>query len=84
MIQNQAAESNGLKPPFTSKNGINFRCPKCAGALKYDIREGKLRCEQCSQLLPVGELPDPVAEAGGGHRDIPGAEMLSRFRSQKR
>lgn len=61
MSQNQAAENNGLKPPFTSKNGINFRCPKCAGALKYDIREGKLRCEQCSQLLPVSELPDPSA-----------------------
>ena len=39
---------------------------------------------QVHRKREIGELPDPVAEAGGGYRDIPGAEMLSSFRSQKR
>ena len=72
MNQNQAAESSGLNRSFTSENGINFRCPRCAGALKYDIcdtREGQLRCEQCSQLFPVSELKDPTVSKKGARSE---------------
>ena len=61
MEQNQASKSSGPRRPVTSETGVNFKCPQCAGALKYDIQERKLRCEQCSSLFLVSKIQDPTA-----------------------
>ena len=30
-------------------DGKRFGCPGCGGGLRYDIAQGRLRCESCGQ-----------------------------------
>ena len=40
------------------KEGRRFSCPSCAGGLRYDIAERKMRCDRCEKTITVAELPD--------------------------
>ena len=46
-------------PPFTVPPGINFKCPRCAGAVRYSITHGKMICERCDGQFPVSAFSDP-------------------------
>ena len=63
MDQNQTAENSGQRRDrhFTEETGINFKCPQCAGSLKYDIDRRGLLCGQCGSLFQVDKIKDPTA-----------------------
>lgn len=65
----QTAKNKGRERsrPVILKTGINFKCPQCAGLLKYDIGDQKLSCEQCGSKFPVGTIPDPSANENTAH-----------------
>ena len=35
-----------------------FGCPSCGGGLRYDILEGKMKCDRCGSLTAVESLPE--------------------------
>ena len=45
--------------PFTVPSGINFKCPRCAGAVRYSIEHEKMVCEQCGGKFGVSTFTDP-------------------------
>ena len=46
---------------FKERTGFNFKCPHCAGALRYSIEHKKMQCGQCDGLFDISSIPDPTA-----------------------
>ena len=65
--ENKMAETEEKKRSFTDRTGINFKCPGCAGTLRYSIEKGNLLCEQCGGVCNPNSFTDPSAsgQAGG-------------------
>ena len=47
-------------------DGKRFGCPGCGGGLRYDIAQGRLRCESCGQSYDMSSVPDPSRNAADG------------------
>ena len=59
--ENRKEPSDSPKTAFSDRSGINFKCPHCAGALRYSIADHKMRCDRCESLVDVHALADPTA-----------------------
>lgn len=59
--------SSENKGRFTvSETGVNFKCPNCAGQLRYDIGKKEMLCGQCGSSFSVNRIPDPT---GSGNKE---------------
>ena len=50
-----------------SETGVNFKCPNCAGQLRYDIGKKEMLCGQCGSSFPVGSIQDPTGSGKKEH-----------------
>lgn len=41
---------------------VNYQCPACGGALRYDGQEGRLVCDYCGSEFEVAEIEERYAE----------------------
>ena len=57
--QPEGNTQEGRNRTVISETGIDFKCPDCAGSLKYDIDKQLMLCEMCGSEFPVRRLQDP-------------------------
>ena len=61
---------------YCSECGLPVRCPRCGGVMRWEGRENRLACLECSATLPV---PDKCPSCGGPFLEgvRPGLEALA-------
>ena len=58
---NPAERNNADVRPFTIPEGINFKCPSCAGSVRYSIEHRRMVCERCDGQFNINAFKDPSA-----------------------